>query len=97
MLIFVVAPLALSPSVPPGLGPVNFLNVVRAPFHVHPPNSYAMLVVHLYPSPKLAFSGDQQSVGEPAPRARTTGPRLPRLLTRGPKLSVCIMTFYNKA
>ena len=34
--IFVVAPLALSPLVPPGLGPVDLLNAVRAPFHVHP-------------------------------------------------------------
>ena len=68
-----VAPLALSPSVPPGLVPVNLLNVVRAPFHVHPPHSYAMLVVQSHPNPKRAFSGDQRSVGEPAPRALTTG------------------------
>ena len=71
-----VTPLALSPSVPPGLGPVDLLNAARAPFHVHLPHSYAMLVVHLHPSPKSAFSGDQWSVGEPAPRARTTGPVL---------------------
>ena len=43
--IFVVAPLALSLSVPPGLGPVDLLTTVRAPFHIHPPHSYAMLVV----------------------------------------------------
>ena len=57
-----IAPLALSPSVPPGPGPVNLLNAVRAPFHVHPPYSVAMFVVRLHPNP----------VGEPAPRARPT-------------------------
>ena len=41
-----VIPLALSPSVPPGLGPVNLLTAVMAPFPVHPPPSYAMLVGH---------------------------------------------------
>ena len=46
--IFVVVTLALSPSVPPGLGPIDLLTAVRAPFHVHPPCSYAMLVVHLH-------------------------------------------------
>ena len=40
-----LVPLALSPSVPPGLGPVDLLTAVRDPFHVHPPHSYAMLVV----------------------------------------------------
>ena len=35
-IIFVVATLALSPSVPPGPGPVIILNAVRAPFHFHP-------------------------------------------------------------
>ena len=40
-----VVPLALSPSVPPGLGPVDLLTAVRAPFYVHPPHSHAMLVV----------------------------------------------------
>ena len=44
--IFVVVPLALSPSVPPGLGPVDLLPAVMAPFHFHPPPSYAMLVGH---------------------------------------------------
>ena len=39
---FVVVPLALSSSVPPGLGPVNLLNAVRDPFHIPPPPSYAM-------------------------------------------------------
>ena len=71
------SPLALSLSVPPGFGPVDLLNAVRAPFHVHPPHSYAVFVVHSHLSPKRAFSGDQRSVGEPAPRARTTWPRLP--------------------
>ena len=36
-----VAPLALSPSVSPGPRPVNLLNAIRAPFHVHPPHSVA--------------------------------------------------------
>ena len=57
--IFVVVLLALSPSVPPDLGPVDLLTAVRAPFHVHPPHSYAILVVHLHPSPKSAYSIDQ--------------------------------------
>ena len=48
--IFVVVPLALSPPVPPGLGPVDLLIAVRAPFHIPPPPSCAMLVVlHTYP------------------------------------------------
>ena len=72
--ILVVAPLALSPLAPPGLGPVDLLNAVRAPFHVHPPHSYAMLVIRLHPNPGRAFCSDQQSVGEPAPRARTMEP-----------------------
>ena len=42
-----VVPLALSPSVPPVLGPVDLLSAVMAPFHVHPPPSYAMPVGHL--------------------------------------------------
>ena len=41
---FVVFPLALSPLVPPGLGVVDLLNAVRAPVHIPPPPSYAMLV-----------------------------------------------------
>ena len=36
--------LALSPSVPPGLGPFDLLTAVTDPFHFHPPPSYAMLV-----------------------------------------------------
>ena len=72
-IIFVVAPLALSQLVPPGPGPVDLLNAIRAPFHVHPPHSVALLVVRSHPNPSRAFCGDQQSVGEPAPRARTTG------------------------
>ena len=69
-----VAPLALSPSVLPGPRTVNLLNDVRAPFHVHPPHSVAMLVVRSHPNPNRAFCGGQRSVGEPAPRTRTTGP-----------------------
>ena len=89
--IFVVVPLSLSPSVTPGLGLVDLLTSVRDPFHVYPPHSYAMLVFHSHPSPKSAFSGDQRSVGEPAPRARTTRPRLPCLLTTGPTSIKCFV------
>ena len=39
-----VVPLALSPSVPPGLGPFDLLTAVTAPFHFHLPPSYALLV-----------------------------------------------------
>ena len=67
-------PLALSPSVPPGPGPVDLLNAVRAPFHVHPTRSVAIFVVRSHPNPSREFCGDQRSVGEPTPRARTTGP-----------------------
>ena len=42
--IFVVFLLALSPSVPPGLGPSDLLTAVMDPFHFHPPPSYAMLM-----------------------------------------------------
>ena len=49
--IFVIAPLALSPLVPPGPGPVDLINAVRAPFHVHPSYSVAMFVVQLHPKP----------------------------------------------
>ena len=48
--IFVIAPLALSPSVPPGPGPVDLLNAVRTLFHVHPPYSVAMFVVRSHPN-----------------------------------------------
>ena len=58
----------------PGPGPVDLLNSVRAPFHVHPPHSVAMLLVRSHPYPNREFCGGQRSVGEPAPRARTTGP-----------------------
>ena len=61
--IFVVVPLALSPLVPPGLGPVDLLTAVRALFHVHPPHSYAMLVVHSHPIPKSAYSIDRSVRG----------------------------------
>ena len=69
-----VALLDLSPLVPPGPRPVNLRNAVRAPFHVHPPHSVAMLVVQLRPKPKREFCVGLWSVGEPAPRARHTGP-----------------------
>ena len=69
-----VPPLAFSLSVSPGPGPVDLLNDVRSPFHVHPPHSVAMLVGRLHPNSKKEFSSDKRSVGEPTPRARTTGP-----------------------
>ena len=72
--IFVVAPLALYPSVPPSLVPVNLLNSVRTPFHVHPPHSYAMLVVHSHLALNWNIAVIKRSVGEPAPQARTMGP-----------------------
>ena len=49
--IFVIAPLSLSPSVPPVPGPVDLLNAVRASFHVHPPYSVAMFGVRSHPNP----------------------------------------------
>ena len=70
-----VALRALTPSVPPGPGPFGLLNAARAPFRVHPPSPFhghARILVRFYPN--RAFSSDQRSVGEPAPRARTTGP-----------------------
>ena len=42
-----VVPLALYPSVPPGLGPFALLTAVMDPFHFHPLPSYAMLVGRL--------------------------------------------------
>ena len=42
-----IVPLALSPSVPPGLEPFDLLTAVMAPFHFDPPPSYAMLVGRL--------------------------------------------------
>ena len=85
---FVVVPLALSPLVPPGLGPVDLLTAVRAPFHVHPPHSYAMLVVHSHLALNWHIALIMRSVDEPAPRARPTGPRLPCLLTTGLMVSM---------
>ena len=68
------APLALSPLVPPGPGPVNILNAIRAPFHVHCPHSVAMIVDRSHTNPMREFCGGQRFVGEPAPQAWTTGP-----------------------
>ena len=69
-----VAPRALSLSVPPVPGPGDLLNAARALFRVHPPHFVAMIVVLSHPNPKKAVYGGQRSVGEPAPRAQTTGP-----------------------
>ena len=79
-----VVPLALSPSVPPGLGPVDLPTAVRAPFHIHPPHSYAMLVVRSHLALNWHIALIMRSVDEPAPRVRPTEPRLPCLLTTGP-------------
>ena len=75
---------ALSPSVPPGRGPSDLLTDVMDPFRFHPPPSYAMLVglAHLDLNRHIALI--VRSVGDPAPRARPTGPRLPCVLTTGP-------------
>ena len=54
--IFMVFLLALSPSVPPGLGPSDLLTPVLDPFHFHPPPSYAILVGRSH----LALIGIQQ-------------------------------------
>ena len=62
-IIFVVSPFALSPSVPHGRGTVDLLNTVRAPFHVHPTDSIAMIVVRSHPNPIRAFCGGQRSTG----------------------------------
>ena len=70
-----VTPRALTLSFSPGHGPVDLLNAVRAPFRVHPPpHSVAMLLFRSHPNYNWAFIGGQRSVGEPAPRARTTRP-----------------------
>ena len=79
-----VVSLALSPSVPPVLGPVDLLNAVMAPFHVHPPTSYAMLVVHSRLALNQHIAVIKQSVTTPRHRRRHV-PRLPRLLGAGPK------------
>ena len=71
-----VAPHALTPPVPPGPGlPVGLLNAARDPFHVPLPSPFhghACFLIRLHPNRES--SSDQWSVGEPAPRARTTGP-----------------------
>ena len=51
--IFVVVPLALSPSVPPGLGPVDLLIAFRAPFRI-PPSPF---LCHACSPPLLALNG----------------------------------------
>ena len=82
--IFVVIPLALSPLVTPGLGPVNILTAVMAPFLVHPPPSYAILVGHS----RLALNRHIVVVLRSVTtlrHGRGHGPRLPWLLTTGPK------------
>ena len=79
-----VVPLALSPSVPPGLGPVDLLTAVMAPFHVHPPPSYAMLVVHSRLALNRHIAVIKRSVTTPRD-GRGHGPRFPRLLGAGPK------------
>ena len=65
-----VVPLALSPSVPPGLGPSNLLTAVMDPFHFHPPPSYAMFVGRSHLALESAISSGPVSRSNPAPRAR---------------------------
>ena len=72
-------PLALSPLVPPGLGPVNLLTAVTSPFHVHPPPSYAMLVGHSRLALNWHISVVKRSVTTPH-HGRGHGPRFPWLL-----------------
>ena len=71
-----VAPCALTPLVPPGPGlPAGLLNAAQGPFRVLPPfpfHGHACILVWLHPN--RAIISDRQSVGEPAPQARTTGP-----------------------
>ena len=92
--IFVVVPLALSLSVPPGLGPVDFLTAVLDPFHVHPPPSYAMLVGHSLLSLNRHIAVVVRSVTTPR-HGRGHGPRLPRLLGAGPVYQMCCNAILN--
>ena len=85
--IFVVVPLAYSPLVPPGLGPVDLLTAVMAPFHVHPTPSYAMLVGHSRLSLNRHIAVVVRSATTPR-HGRGHGPRLPWLLTTGPNTIV---------
>ena len=80
--IFVVFLLALSPLVPPGLGPSDLLTAVMDPVHFHPPPSYAMLMGR---SP-LALNRHTAVIMWTAPIPRHGcghGPSLPWLLTTG--------------
>ena len=69
-----VVPLALSPSVPPGLGPVDLLSTVMDPFPVHPTPSYAMLVGHLRLALNRHIAVVLRSVTTP-PHGRGHGPK----------------------
>ena len=70
-----VALRAPTPLVTPAPRPVDLLSAVRAPFRVHPSSPLRCHALGMVaPYPKWAVSGGQRSVGEPAPRARTTGP-----------------------
>ena len=80
-----VVPLALSPLVPPGLGPVDLLTAAMAPFHVHPLPSYAMLVSHS----RLALNRHIAVVVRSVTtlrHGRGHGPRLPLVANQGTKL-----------
>ena len=84
-----VIPLALFPSVPPGLVPVSLLTSVMAPFRFHPPPSYSMLVGRSH----LALNRHIVVVlwSVPPPRhGRGHGPSLPWLLTNGSRSSILI-------
>ena len=70
-------------SVPPGLGPFDLLTAVMAPFHFHPPLSYAMLVGRSCLVLKRHIAVILWAA--PIPRhGRGHGPRLPWFLTTEP-------------
>ena len=94
--IFVVVPLALSPSFPPGLGTVDLLTAVMDPLHVHPPPSYAILVVHSRLSLNRHIAVIKRSLTTPR-HGRGHGPRLPWLLTTGPRCVTCGICIQNNS
>ena len=77
-----VVPLALSPSVPPGLGPVDLLIAFWAPFRI-PPSPF---LCHARSPPLLSLKRHREVImwAVPPPRhGRGHGPRLPWLPTMG--------------
>ena len=82
-----VVPLALSPSVPPGLGPSNLLTAVMDPFHFHPPPSYAMLVVRAQVALNWHIAVIMRSVTTPR-HGRGHGTKVTAVATRGTELTL---------